>query len=151
MPLPLIVSCFSKIQSGCTFLVPAHPGSPGETAVKRARVCVCECAWWINVHFSRKTRQVWLDDGRCTVLPVRPGHEFNFTHLWYDNYQLDSHSVTGPVKSVFRTVFSWHLLKTDSILDDIKLQITITISRCYWPWQAQLAVLSKIKRSNVTL
>ena len=28
MPLPLIVSCFSKIQIGFTFLVPAHLGSP---------------------------------------------------------------------------------------------------------------------------
>ena len=26
MPLPLTVSCFSKIQIGVTFLVPAHPG-----------------------------------------------------------------------------------------------------------------------------
>ena len=38
MPLPLTVSCFSKIQIGVTFLVPAHPGSPGQSAVKR--VCV---------------------------------------------------------------------------------------------------------------
>ena len=29
MPLPLTVSCFSNIQTGFTFLVPAHPGSPG--------------------------------------------------------------------------------------------------------------------------
>jgi len=29
MPLPLTVSCFSKIQIGFTFLVPAHLGSPG--------------------------------------------------------------------------------------------------------------------------
>jgi len=29
MPLPLTVSCFGKIQTGFTFLVPAHPGSPG--------------------------------------------------------------------------------------------------------------------------
>jgi len=28
MPLPLTVSCFSKIQIGFTFLVPTHPGSP---------------------------------------------------------------------------------------------------------------------------
>jgi len=28
MPLPLTVSCFSKIQIGRTFLVLAHPGSP---------------------------------------------------------------------------------------------------------------------------
>ena len=38
MPLPLTVSCFSKIQIGFTFLVPAHPASPGQRAVKR--VCV---------------------------------------------------------------------------------------------------------------
>jgi len=37
IPLPLTVSCFSKIHIGFTFLVPAHPGSPGERAVKRAR------------------------------------------------------------------------------------------------------------------
>ena len=34
MPLPLTVSCSSKIQIGFTFLVPAHPGSPGQRAVK---------------------------------------------------------------------------------------------------------------------
>jgi len=43
MPLPLTVSCFSKIQIGFTFLVPAHLGSPGKSAVKRARVYVCVC------------------------------------------------------------------------------------------------------------
>jgi len=41
MPLPLTVSCFSKIQIGYTFLVPAHPGSLGKRAVKRVCVCVC--------------------------------------------------------------------------------------------------------------
>jgi len=30
MPLPLTVSCFSKIQIGFTFLVLADPGSPGQ-------------------------------------------------------------------------------------------------------------------------
>jgi len=40
MPLPLTVSCFSKIQIGFAFLVPAHPGSPGQRAVKRVRACV---------------------------------------------------------------------------------------------------------------
>ena len=38
MPLPLTVSCFSKIQIGFTFLVPAHTGSPGQRAVKRVFV-----------------------------------------------------------------------------------------------------------------
>ena len=41
MPLPLTVSCFSKIQIGFIFLVLAHPGCPGKRAVKR--VCV-----WIS-------------------------------------------------------------------------------------------------------
>ena len=36
IPLPLTVSCFSKIQIGFTFVVPAHPGSPRQTGV-----CVC--------------------------------------------------------------------------------------------------------------
>ena len=36
MPLPLIVSCFSKIQIGFTILVLAHTGSPEKRAVKRA-------------------------------------------------------------------------------------------------------------------
>ena len=38
MSLPLTVSCFSEIQVGFIFLVPAHLGSPGKRAVKR--VCV---------------------------------------------------------------------------------------------------------------
>ena len=38
MPLPLTVFCFSKIQVGFSFLVPARPASPGQSAVKR---CVC--------------------------------------------------------------------------------------------------------------
>ena len=40
MPLPLTVSCFSKIQIRFTFLVPAHPGSPGKRAVKRVYECM---------------------------------------------------------------------------------------------------------------
>jgi len=43
MPLPFTVSCFSKIQIGFTFLVPAHLGSPGKRAVKRVCMCVCVC------------------------------------------------------------------------------------------------------------
>ena len=43
MPLPLTVSCFSKIQIGFTFLVLAHPGSPRQRAVERVCVYVCVC------------------------------------------------------------------------------------------------------------
>jgi len=43
MPLPLTVSCSSKIQIGFTFLVLAYPGRPGQRAIKRVCVCVCVC------------------------------------------------------------------------------------------------------------
>jgi len=40
MPLPLTISCSSKIQIGLTILVPAHLGSLGPRAVKQVCVCV---------------------------------------------------------------------------------------------------------------
>ena len=49
MPLPLTVSCFSKIQIGFSFLVPAHLGSPRKRAVKRVcvkRVCIKHLTWF---------------------------------------------------------------------------------------------------------
>jgi len=39
MPQPHTVSCFSKIQTGFTFLVLAHPASPGKGAAKQVFVC----------------------------------------------------------------------------------------------------------------
>ena len=41
MPLPLTVSCFSKIQIGFCLSGTGSPGSPGQRAVKRVCVCVC--------------------------------------------------------------------------------------------------------------
>ena len=52
MPLPLTISCFSKIQIAFTFLVPAHPDSPGQRAVKRVCVCVCYIGGILNVSAS---------------------------------------------------------------------------------------------------
>jgi len=56
MPLPLTISCFSKIQIGFTFLVPADPGSPGKRVIKWACVCVLGA---MNVCFAHVHR----DDG----------------------------------------------------------------------------------------
>ena len=56
MLLPLTVSCFSEIQIGFTFLVLAHPGSPGKGAVKRVCVCVC-----VLVDMLWKVREVGED------------------------------------------------------------------------------------------
>jgi len=55
MPLPLTVSCFSKIQVGYTFLVPAHLGSPGKGLLN---VCVCVSVVLVSrllfVHFRNR-------------------------------------------------------------------------------------------------
>ena len=40
MPLPLTVSCFSKIQIGFTFLVPADLGRPGKSRLNGCSVVV---------------------------------------------------------------------------------------------------------------
>ena len=53
MPLPLTVSCFSKILIGFIFLVPSHPGSPGKRAVKRvcvylSNMFVCCIGWTVK-------------------------------------------------------------------------------------------------------
>ena len=48
MPLPLTVSCFSKIQIGFTFLVLAYPGSPRQRAVKWVCVCVPSAVAWLD-------------------------------------------------------------------------------------------------------
>jgi len=56
MPLPLTVSCFSKIQIGFTFLVLAYPGSPGKGPLNG---CVCVC----SVAFSALTLLVGWEEG----------------------------------------------------------------------------------------
>ena len=45
------VSCFSKILTGFTFLVPAHPGSHGKRAVKRVCVYVCILSVCSQLHY----------------------------------------------------------------------------------------------------
>ena len=62
MPLPLTASCFSKIQIGFTFLVPAHLGSPRKGPLNVC-VCVCVCVSFINCAFSVLTQLVGQQEG----------------------------------------------------------------------------------------
>jgi len=64
MPLPLTAYCFSKIQIGFSFLVPAHLGSPGQRAVNR----VCYMCQYCIV---RRARCVGLV-GLAEIAGVRP-------------------------------------------------------------------------------
>jgi len=70
MPLPLTVSCCSKIQIGFTFLVPDHPGSPGQRTIKR--VCTYEtgiiciiCKSRLFIEEKHKSK-----GGKYSVLPA---------------------------------------------------------------------------------
>ena len=53
MTVPLTVSCFSKILIGFTFLIPAHPGSPGKRAVKRVCLLVTSVSATKRLNRSR--------------------------------------------------------------------------------------------------
>jgi len=66
MPLPLTVSCFSKIQIGFTFLVPAHPGSPGQRAV-----CVCVCVIFLTSLSTVCVYQCLLFSLACPLVYMR--------------------------------------------------------------------------------
>jgi len=76
MPLPLTVSCFSKIRIGSTFLVPAHVGIPGKRAVKRVCVCVLEviscpgkrAVKWVCVCYEKHKMQLLACCYRCSVV-----------------------------------------------------------------------------------
>ena len=100
MSLPLTVSCFSEIQIGFSFLVPAHPGSPGKRAVKRACVCMPSIrsqksngGWCINEASGWKSPQwtcccvfssvllhYWLSD-RESVQPVSNSYHLSAKFL----------------------------------------------------------------------
>jgi len=66
MPLPLTVSCSSKIQTGFTFLAPAHPGSPGQGVVKRARARARVC---VPKHIRIKTFLITKILGKILIAP----------------------------------------------------------------------------------
>ena len=68
MPLPLAVSCFSKIQIGFTFLVLGHLGSPGQSAIKRVCVCVCVCV-------TAGVTEVWVMIGICGYARISARYE----------------------------------------------------------------------------
>jgi len=97
MPLPLIVSCFSKIQIGFTFLVLAHPGSPGHRAVKRVCVCVSLLA------FSALTLLVGWQEGHPVWSEVQ-------TCIWPSGCHCHSLSLAS-VKSRLVLPFSYWLTR----------------------------------------
>jgi len=81
IPLPLTVSCSSKIQIGFTFLVPAHPGSPGQRAVKW--VCVLSTSEFILAEQYKSFSRL-----ATSVFPAR--RAMLTRYRWYCSYVLAS-------------------------------------------------------------
>ena len=124
MPLPLTVSCFSKIQIGFTFLVPAHPGSPGKRAVKR--VCVCVCVWMLFLmlkstvskhwrhsiakyitHFRKRTSSNYVL-ALHSRLPLQSSSEREFqTHELSQSQPASVHHSAQDIHNVLKFIISW--------------------------------------------
>ena len=128
MPLPLTVSCFSKIQIGFTFLVPAHPGSPGKGAVKS----VCVCVW----AGTRKAKPIWILMKQETVAsagpyaslhlaPDRQPHRHPTTQFFY---RPDALPAAKPTAS---KLYIYHCKQHTSFPDksEIKLHCSVTSTR----------------------
>jgi len=96
MPLPLTVSCFSKIQTGFTFLVPAHPGSPGHRAVKWVGFCESRLILYLQMFASETLAagcQVtdvigWVVHGKISRLFLWQNLLMTNTHI--NNYKSQS-------------------------------------------------------------
>ena len=89
MPLPLTVSCFSEVQIGFTFLVPAHLGRPWQRAVKRFYVCVLAVVGPVLLMLLMCLQPIlrlspaWGDVSQD--LPLQPAHLEKVSlllHLW---------------------------------------------------------------------
>ena len=102
MPLPLTISCFSKIRIGFTFLVPAHPGSPGKRAVKRVCVCVCVLSGTTRVsQYQKGKTNVDFSEARHSEWQWHQlGHMQVCTSLQTDNHATDA---STPALSFLQT------------------------------------------------
>jgi len=136
IPLPLTVSCFSKIQIGFTFLVPAHPGSPGQRVVKR--VCVY-CPAYSLPAWRWGSRQV----------PCSRDHSWDFSPMEAPSAKDAGKSGPGPPSTLRRLWLNcpclscqmfncqsakWHCLPPTSILciHCVYIAFQGRISCCFW-------------------
>ena len=127
MPLPLTVSCFSKIQIGFTVLVPAHLGSPGKGPLNG---CVC-----VNKDYVPSVLwRCWLG-GRKGIRPVKNWvvglsvwSEVQ-TCMWPSWCHCHSLSLVS-VKSRLVLPF-WYRL-TQVVLDKGPLNGCVCVNKDYW-------------------
>jgi len=130
MPLPLTVSCFNKIQIDFTFLVPAHPGSPGKRAVKWLCVCVCVyvcmCVYYYYTCLMASSRAAWIswcqigktrldfNEARDDGILGWQWHQLDHMQTICTSLQTDNHHSIFTGRMLFLTPNKLKLLDRDS-------------------------------------
>jgi len=89
MPLPIIVSCSSKIQIGFTFLVPAHLDSPRQRAIKWVLLLLFYMHYknWLK---SSSSTTRWCDHHGQHIIPpsnIQKQREVTYNSLWSEHDQ----------------------------------------------------------------
>jgi len=100
MPLPLADSCFSKIQIGFTFLVSAHLGSPGQSAVKRMCVCVCVFLSDCRRHLGFSKIRNFIGRSALVIRCIN-------CLFWISNFTRYWSNVVSVIPSHVHSEFSW--------------------------------------------
>ena len=95
MPLPLAVSCFSKIQTGFAFLVPADPGSPEQRAVEQVCVnvelsCLFVVMYVQEIGQLRRLTELDISENQLVRLPPELGKLVNITDLGLSYNRLEA-------------------------------------------------------------
>jgi len=92
MPLPLTVSCFSKIHIGFTFLVLAHPGSPEKGPLNG---CVFNTTW-VSRYQKAKT-SLDLNEERDDGVWGWQWHQLDHMQTICTSLQTDNHANTSSL------------------------------------------------------
>jgi len=100
MPLPLAVSCFSKIEIGFAFLVPAHLGSPGRGCVRYDTRC------YFNLRSKADLSQFNLPHGTNLKSEKRKNQKGKKTDMLTSNSKQSGESVESVLKKK-RSAIRW--------------------------------------------
>ena len=85
MPLPLTVSCFSKIRIVFTFLLPAHQGSPGQRVVKRVLFYISCTLFLIRIIFKKTVLFIIVPQIQTQVISLSSGRLVTSLTRFFDH------------------------------------------------------------------
>jgi len=135
IPLPLTVFCFSKIQIGFTFLVLAHPGSPGQRPLNGF---VCVCVFFLSRTAGNQVLET--KSSKLRLQSIRSGlNNGSFTHRIQNKctHQDVSRCSSCLRKAVWKSQSGLMQLNSKSISDSDMMSLWETAPRNHWQKPAQ--------------